>query len=151
MLKTVLIVLVVLVAVAAVGVTWAKRSGYCSVENRMHHITERIGRKLDLNDDQQGHLEDLVETVRELRSERQDPRAVLQGHLTELLSEPSLDRDRAVAMIDERYRAMSDSKRALIDAFADFSDSLQPDQRTRLAELIGNRLLHRWGPPGWAH
>ena len=151
MLKTVLIVLVVLVAIVAVGATWAKRSGYCSFEHRMHHMTERVGRKLDLNDSQQDRLEALVETVQGLRSERQDPRVVLQGHLTELLSEPSLDRDRAVAMIDERYQAMSDSKRTLVDAFADFSDSLQPDQRTRLVELIGSRMPHRRGPPGWAH
>ena len=151
MLKAVLITLVVLVTVAAVGVTWAKRSGFCSFENRMHHITERVGRKLDLNDDQRGRLEDLIETVRELRSERQNPRAVFTDHLTELLSEPSLDRDRAVAMIDERYQAISDSKRALIDAFADFSDSLQPDQRTRLIDLIASRMQHRWGPPGWSH
>lgn len=151
MLKTVLISLVVLGIIAAVGVTWATRSGYCSAENRIQHSVERIGRKLDLDDDQQGRLAAFVETLRGLRSERQDHRAAIKNHITELLSTPALDRARAVALIDERYQAMDASKRALVDAFADFSDSLAPEQRSRLADLIGDRTMYRWGPPRWAH
>ena len=39
----------------------------------------------------------------------------------------------------------------IVEAFADFSDTLAPEQRTRLAELIAKRAQHRFGPPGWAH
>ena len=43
------------------------------------------------------------------------------------------------------------NERAVVDAFADFSDSLEPEQRSRLAELIGDRMMHHWGHPRWGH
>ena len=151
MFKTVLITLGVLAVITAAGVAWAKHNGYCSKESRMQFVTERIGRKLDLNDDQLGRFEAFAETLRELRTERQDQRVAMKDDVAELLSEPSLDRDRAVSLIDERYRSMDGSKRAIVEAFADFSDSLAPEQRSRLSGLISDRLMHRWGPPRWAH
>ncbi len=151
MLKTVLITLGVLGVIAVAGMAWAKHNGYCTAESRMQHITQRVGHKLDLKDDQLERLEVFAETLRGLRNESQEQRATMQDHVAELLSAPALDRDRAVGLIDERYQPMGDSKRALVDAFADFSDSLTPEQRSRLAGLIGDRLIHRWGHPRWAH
>jgi Spy/CpxP family protein refolding chaperone len=151
MLKTILITLAVLGVIAAAGMAWAKQSGYCSPENRLQKITERVGRKLDLNDDQQGLLEALTKTLRDLRIERQGLRVAMKESLTELLSEPSLDRDRATALIDGRYEDMKDSKLALVDAFADFSDSLAPEQRSRLTDLITDRMMERRGQHRWAH
>lgn len=54
-------------------------------------------------------------------------------------------------LLTRRHEVIAERKHAAIDAFADFSDSLQPEQRTRLAELISKRMQHRWGPPHWAH
>jgi len=151
MLKTILITLAVLGIIAAAGMAWAKNSGYCSPENRIHKITERVGRKLDLNEDQQGRLEDFAETLRGLRSERQAHRVAAKEDVAELLSASSLDRNRAISLIDERFQSMNDSKRALVDAFGDFSDSLTPEQRSELAALIADRMMGRWGHPRWAH
>jgi Spy/CpxP family protein refolding chaperone len=136
---------------AVIGVAWAMYSGNCSAEGHIGHVTERIGRKLELNDNQQGHLQAFAQNLLSLRSERQNYRLAMKDGITELLSAPSLDRERAVALIDERYQAIDENKRTLVEAFADFSDSLAPEQRSRLAGLIGDRLMHRWGPPGWAH
>lgn len=151
MLKTILIALLFLGAVAAAGAAWAKHKGYCSADSRIHHITERVGRKLDLNEDQLGRLDVFAETLKGMRNEHQDHRTAMKDRITELLSAPSLDRDRAVALIDERYQTTGDRKRAMVNAFADFSDSLAPEQRAQLAGLIGDRMMHRWGHPSWAH
>jgi Spy/CpxP family protein refolding chaperone len=151
MLKTTLIVLIVLGILAAVGAAWAKHKGYCSTETRMQHISERIGRQLDLNDDQRGHLGSFIGTLRELRSDQQDRRRVVKQGVAELLSAPRLDRDRAIALIDERFRSIDERKRTLIDAFADFSDSLAPEQRARLVELIEQGRMGRWGHHHWAY
>jgi Spy/CpxP family protein refolding chaperone len=151
MLKTILITLAVLGVIAAAGMAWVKQSGYCSPENRLQKITERVGRKLDLNDDQQGLLEALTKTLRDLRNERQGLRVAMKESLTDLLSEPSLDRDRAIALIDGRYEDIKDSKLALVDAFADFSDSLAPEQRSRLTDLITDRMMERRWQHRWAH
>ena len=151
MLKTTLIVLVVLGMIAVAGVAWAKHNGYCSSEDRMQYVSERIDRKLDLNDDQRLHLESLIGTLLELRSEQQDRRRGVNQDVTELLSAPMLDRDRAVALIDKRLQGIDDRKRTLVDAFADFSDSLAPEQRAELAELIEQRRMGRWGQHLWAY
>ena len=151
MLKTTLIVLLVLGMIAVAGVAWAKHNGYCSSEDRMQYVSERIDRKLDLNDDQRLHLESLIGTLLELRSEQQDRRRGVNQDVTELLSAPMLDRDRAVALIDKRLQGIDDRKRTLVDAFADFSDSLAPEQRAELAELIEQRRMGRWGQHLWAY
>jgi Spy/CpxP family protein refolding chaperone len=151
MLKTTLIVLVVLGIIAVAGVAWAKHNGHCSAEDRMQFVSERIGRKLDLNDAQRGRLEALVGTVMELRSEQQDRRRGMNQDVTELLSAPMLDRERAVALIDERLQGIEDRKRILVDAFADFSDDLAPAQRAQLAELIEQRQMGRWGHRHWTY
>ena len=151
MLKAVLIVLVVMTVLAAGGMAWAKHRGYCSAEDRMHYMTERLGHKLDLNEGQKGHLQAFADQLREMRGERREARGAMNDRVGELLSASSLDREQAVALLDERHQAMSENKRALVDAFADFSDSLAPEQRSKLAGLIADRMGHRWGPPHWAH
>ncbi len=151
MLKTILITLLFLGVIAAAGAAWAKHKGYCSADGRLQHITQRVGSKLDLNEEQLGRLEVFAGTLQGMRNERQDHRVAMKNDVTELLSAPALDRDRAMALIDERYQSMGDSKQSVVDAFADFSDSLEPEQRARLAEMIGDRMMHRWGHPRWAH
>ena len=151
MLKITLIVLGVLGILGVAGMAWAKHNGYCSTENRMQHVSERIGRKLDLNDDQQHRFESFIGTLRELRSEQKDRKRGVRQDVAELLSSPMLDRDRAFALIDERFRSIDGRKRTLVDAFADFSDSLEPEQRARLADLIEQRRMGRWGHHHWAY
>jgi hypothetical protein len=51
MLKIVLVTLLVVGLLAGLGIAWAKHKGYCSAEDPMQHITERISHKLDLNDE----------------------------------------------------------------------------------------------------
>ena len=151
MLKTVLIVFVVMAVLAATGIAWSKHRGYCSAEGRMHYVTEKLERKLELNDRQKSHLQIFAGQLRELRGDRHEARGTMKDRIGELLSASSLDREQAVALLDERHQAMSDNKRVLVDAFADFSDSLAPEQRAKLAELIGDRMGHRWGRPHWSH
>ncbi len=151
MLKTVLIVFLVMAVLAVGGMAWAKQQGYCSAEGHTRLITERLGRKLDLNDEQQGRLQAFADQWREVRGERSTNRGAIKDRIAGLLSAPALDREQAVALLDERHQAMGDNKRALVDAFGDFSDSLTPDQRASLAELISKRMGHRWGRSHWAH
>ena len=151
MLKTTLIVLLVLGVLTVGAVAWAKHNGYCSIENRMQHISERIAHRLDLNDDQRVRLDDLVGTLRELRHEQRDSRQAMKDTVAEMLSAASLDRDRALALADQRLQGLSDSARTLVDAFADFSDSLTPEQRSRLTRLIEERWMAHAGHHRWAY
>jgi len=151
MLKFLLTTLAVVGVVAFAGIAWAKHNGYCSDGNRLQHVTERISRKLDLTEAQKAKLQSFAETLHSLRGEGTELRAQLRDALDNLLAAPLLDRDRVTQLLEERHQAMEALKGELVDTFADFSDSLQPEQRTRLAELIAKRMEHRWGHSHSAH
>ncbi|MCB1876816.1 MAG: periplasmic heavy metal sensor [Chromatiales bacterium] len=145
MLKTFLIVLALIGVVGAAGAAWAKHNGYCSGGDRMQHIADRITRKLDLNEQQQAKLKALVDTAREMRGERQAGKAQMRERVDSLLAASALDREQVLALIGERQQVFAANKERLVNAFADFSDSLNAEQRGELAQMIGKRLDGRWG------
>lgn len=151
MLKILLITLAVVGVLAAGGIAWARHNGFCAGGDHLEHVTERVSRKLDLGAEQNQKLQGLTEMLRKLRGDWAEHRTQRSGEIESLLAAPTLDRDRALDLLSQRHEAMAERKREIVDAFADFSDNLQPEQRARLAELISDRIQHRWGPPRWAH
>jgi uncharacterized membrane protein len=93
----------------------------------------------------------VAEALRGLRNDWAERRTERRAEIEHLLSSPTLDRTRAMDLLEEAHQTMADRRHEIVDAFADFSDSLGTDQRTRLAELVRERMGHRWGPPGCAH
>jgi Spy/CpxP family protein refolding chaperone len=151
MLKISLVTLAVIGVLAAVGIAWARHSGYCAGGDYLEHVTGRVSRKLELNDEQNQNLKGFAELLRGLREDWVERGNQLSGEIELLLSGPELDRKRVMDLLAARHEAMSEQKHAIVEAFANFSDRLQPDQRARLAELIGQRMQRRWGPAGWVH
>jgi Spy/CpxP family protein refolding chaperone len=151
MLKILLIAAAVLGVVAIVGIAWANHKGYCSTGDYVEHVAQRVTRKLDLDEEQAAKLRGFGDRLRGLRSDWTERKTQMRQEIERLLGEPSLDRERATALLDERRLAMAERRHELVDAFADFTDSLHPEQRARLAELIAERMERRWGHPRWAH
>ena len=151
MLKISLITLTIVVVLSAVGVAWARHSGYCGSGDYFQHVTERVSRKLDLNEGQSEKLQGVAEALRGLRTDWSGQRTRMTEEVQGLLAAPALDRAMVRGLLDERRHAMDQRVGEIVEAFADFSDTLAPEQRTRLAELIAKRAQHRFGPPGWAH
>lgn len=143
MLKSILIVLFVLGIIGVAGAGWAKHNGYCQGGDRLQHVSDRVTRKLDLNETQQGKLQALVETLREVRGDRGVRKTRLRERIDGLLSAETLDRGQALAFIEERQQEINTNKTRVVDAFADFSDSLSAQQRGALSELIAKRLEGR--------
>jgi Spy/CpxP family protein refolding chaperone len=151
MLKISLITLAVLGLIAAAGLAWARHNGYCTGGGHFEHVKARVARKLDLNETQSRQLDDFAEALRRLRGEWVERRAAIGDEVERLMAAPTLDREQVMALLEERHQAFAEHKREIVDAFADFSDSLQHEQRTRLVELIAERMQHRWGPRHWAY
>ena len=150
MLKIILITLALVGILTAAGVAFAKYNGHCA-GSFLDRVATRVSRKLDLDAEQQQRLQDLMATLSGLRDGAAERRMRLGPEIDGLLAVPTLDRDRVAELIAERHETMTERKETVIAAFADFSDALQPEQRTRLAEIISSRLEHGWGPPRWAH
>jgi len=151
MLKTILLSLAALSVAVGVGVAWAKHRGECTEGGPFGTITDRVASKLELSEPQRAKLDDFAQALRELRSGWRDRRSALREEIDGLLAAPALDRARAYQLVDERQQAFEERSHQLVDRFADFTDTLRPEQRTQLAELIGERMDRRWRHFGRDH
>lgn len=149
-MKTFIIVAVIVVALLAVGgFAYAKYRGGCGgPEGRADWIISRISQRLDLNEDQKAKLEALGETLLGVRQDFIKTRSEGRGVMAELLSGPALDRERAQAQFQEHQETLTGHSGEVIEAMAEFSDSLNPEQRSVVVEWL-NRPRH--GRFGFAH
>ena len=148
MSKTLIIVLIIVALIALVGggLAWAKHRGYCR-HGGVEWIQDRISSRLDLNETQRQKLSNLGDTLVDLRQQWVETRKQGRGELIALLDEPSLNRERAESLLGSWHRSWTERSPELIAAFADFSDSLNPEQREQLREFIEKRSGSR--RPGW--
>lgn len=150
MTKTLIIVLVVGLALMLVGgLAWAKYRGYCQMGPE--RMVERVSERLSLNEAQKAKLQTLGQSLASLRDQWRDKRQGMQNDVLELLRAPDFDRDRATMMLDQRHQAWRERGDELLSQFADFSDSLDADQRTELATMVEERMARRWHGPAWSH
>lgn len=151
MSKTLIIVVVVgVIVLLAAGVAWAKHRGNCHFggpERIGDYVTKRLG----LDETQKSKLETLGESLAGLREQGREKRRETKTELLSLLESPSLDRDKAAALLEQRHVAWRERGRELVEQFADFSDSLSADQREELRTLIEERARRRWYGPAWSH
>jgi periplasmic protein CpxP/Spy len=106
------------------------------------HLVERVGSKLDLNAEQKNRLATLAEQLRQSRNAlvaaTPDPRSELQS----LMAGTSFDRSKAIALVQAQLGAINNQSPALINAMADFYDSLSPGQQAQVREFMAKRGHH---------
>jgi Spy/CpxP family protein refolding chaperone len=109
-------------------------------------VIEKVGSKLDLDATQKAKLGVLADKLREQRNalvgSTTDPRAEMQA----LIAGPAFDRARASALIEAKVGAVNAKSPEVLNAAADFFDSLRPDQQAKVREFLASRG-HR-GPRG---
>lgn len=107
------------------------------------HAIERIAGRMDLDATQRAQLDTLADTLlaqRKALLAGTEPRAALQA----LVAGPSFDRAGAEALLMAKTDALRAGAPAVIAAFGDFYDSLNPEQQARLRErLAQGRRGHR--------
>lgn len=102
-------------------------------------VVNRITSKLDLNAEQQQKLNVLADKVQAQRTaligQTTDPR----GEMTALVAGEKFDRARALNLLDEKTRVVQVSSPEVINALADFYDSLNPTQQAEVRERMQKR------------
>jgi periplasmic protein CpxP/Spy len=102
-------------------------------------VVERITSKLDLNAEQQQKLNVLADKVQAQRTaligQTTNPRAEFSA----LVAGEKFDRARALNLLDEKTRVVQVSSPDVINAMADFYDSLNPTQQAEVRERMGQR------------
>ena len=154
-MKTILIIL--LIAAVLLGITgavFAKNKAFCQgPEGKMGWMIERMGKRLDLDETQKASLSSLGDKLLTIRKSFVQDREQHREAIGEMLAAPQLDRALAESMLAEKQQTFAEHGQTLINAFADFSDGLRPEQRTTLVETIndfpfghGPRFGHSHGP-----
>ena len=106
-------------------------------------VVDKISKKLELDTTQKQKLDVLADqnlaARTAFRGTGTDPRADLQA----MVAGAKFDRARAQTMFEQKTQAMQGNGPKMISAFADFYDSLNPQQQQQVRE----RMQHRGG--GW--
>lgn len=108
-------------------------------------MVERASRKLDLDAAQKAKLTALADTLaaqrKALVANGGEPRAELKA----VIAGPQFDRARAQALVNHKTTTLREGSPAVINAMAEFYDSLKPEQQQKLREMLERRGHHR----GW--
>lgn len=110
------------------------------------HKSAYLANYLNLNDEQKQNLENLKTTIAEEKKAHHENHP--REQIMELLSEPKLDQEKALAILNERFTAIQTSAPKVIAAMATFTDSLADDQRAKLKGMIERFGKHRGLPFG---
>ena len=102
-------------------------------------VVERVSSKLDLNDAQKQKLNVLADKMEAQRTafmgKATDPRAEMQA----IVSGDKFDRARAQTLLEEKSRAVQTNSPEVINALADFYDSLNSEQQQKVRDLMQRR------------
>lgn len=140
----------VLISILAIGalVIGGCVHRYKTPEKRAEHITQKITKKLDLNDEQIANLDLIKNEILAVRKELQTKREESRDTISDLLNAPKLDQDKAMTVVNEHVNGISSQAPRVIAALAGFWDSLDPEQQAKVREKM-DKHFERQGH--WSH
>ena len=109
---------------------------------KIEFVSDRVSKKLDLDDAQRQKFTDLAEIVNGIMQEVKLSREQNHTEIASLLEEPALDQARALQLVQQRTRMIDEKAPEVIASLAIFLDSLNTEQRAELQEFIDKRHDH---------
>jgi len=119
---------------AHLGPQWGP--GCWNPEERAAWITDRLTKRLDLNDTQRQELEAIVTELGEKRKELHELHSKTRDELLGILRGKTIDQARVSQMVEEHKQRIGDLITSAGDRLTDFAAKLAPEQRARLADAI---------------
>lgn len=113
-----------------------------SPEEKAEFVSERITKKLDLNDTQQQNLQVLVTDALALMEEMGEDKEAHKAEIQSLLAEPEFDQNKALQMVQAKTQKINDRAPAAIASLALFLDSLDMEQKTKVQSFIDKGMHH---------
>ncbi|MFN9745940.1 MAG: Spy/CpxP family protein refolding chaperone [Betaproteobacteria bacterium] len=106
-------------------------------------LIERAARRLDLDAAQKARLAALAERLRETRNAAVTTSADPREEFRAAIAGPTLDRGRVNTLVQAQLAMAGAQSPALINAAADFYDSLRPAQQAELRAMLARRVERR--------
>ena len=120
-----------------------------TAEERGDWLVEKVSKELELDAAQKSNLVGVKNEFLSLRADLRDDRSQMKTEVLAMLQQPLLDRDKVNAIVNERIAAINTRSPVIIDAVADFYDSLDDAQRSELREFIQHKIEHHHGHRPW--
>lgn len=139
------IIAAVLLVAGSSGAVYAfsKHGGWgMTAEEKVELISDRVTRKLNLDDQQREKFAELAELVAVTLQEVKPGRDQHFAELDSLLQEPSFNQARALEMIQQKTRLVNEKAPLVISSLAVFLDSLSVEQKQQLQEFMQHRHEH---------
>ena len=102
-------------------------------------VVQRVSSKLDLNDAQKQKLNVLADAVQAQRAAWMGSAKDARAEMQTIVSGGKFDRARAQALVEEKTRAVQAGSPEVINALADFYDSLNADQQQKVRDMMQQR------------
>jgi protein CpxP len=108
-------------------------------------VLERVGQRLELDETQKARLATLADTLREQRKQFMAGGRSPRDEINALIGGNAFDRAAAAALVERKLAAAHGGAPKVIEAAADFYDSLRPQQQAQVREFVAQ------GPRGRRH
>jgi Spy/CpxP family protein refolding chaperone len=118
-----------------------------NAEEKAEMFTYHISRKLDLNSEQEVHLEQLAQRAAQVMQEVREARGQRVEMVAEFLTDQPLDQSALLQKITDKTTRVNQLAPEMVGLLAQFVDSLDAGQKAELRELISKRR----GFGGWRH
>ncbi|MFC1751318.1 Spy/CpxP family protein refolding chaperone [Pseudomonadota bacterium] len=105
-------------------------------EEKADYVVEKITKKLELTPAQVTQLEQLKSQLLTTRQTFADKKEKARNTIDSLLSQPTLDQQRTMALVKEHTDEVNQTAPTIIASLAGFYDSLTPEQQTQLREKL---------------
>ena len=117
-----------------------------TAEERGERMVHKVSKTLELNPTQVERLESVKDEFLDMRRSLRSDRAQTRADVLAMLQEPTLDRDRANAIVAHYVEKINTRSPRIIDAVGAFYDSLDDAQRAELTGFIEHKIEHhrRW-------
>jgi len=139
--STKIIIGTVLTVATLAGIAVSAKPDHCGFgpEHRLEFVMKRFTNKLDLNAEQSEKLSLIKQQLMKRHQERhQNHRAQLLA----LLDEPVLDQQKAFALLQNQMQQVKQNAPVMIAAMAEFTDSLNNEQRAKLKNMLASFPKH---------
>ena len=121
------------VAIGVSGFAMAKHHG-----DMGGYMMYKLEKKLDLNESQMTNLKAIKEYMQAKRKEHH-AQMDYKTEIKAMLTQPSLDQAKIIGMMEDKMQQMRRNAPEMVSKVAAFTDSLTPEQRAELVEMMDKR------------
>lgn len=148
--STKIIAVTLLVAATSSAVFAYGRQGPWNMneQEKAEFIIDRVSKKLDLNDVQTQSFGELTDTVLAIIVEGRANKEEHMQMVKDLLQEPVLDQAKVLQIVQQKTQMVNDKAPAVVASLAGFLDTLSPEQKNNMQEMLERHHEHKHGHKG---